>query len=155
MNTVAGFAVLVLVSAAVVGVAAAVPSLHPADESGPIFSVQFVRTGGFAGVHDTLTIGDGMAAYSSRSGSNFNATLTQSEFSSLRDTIITNMGTLQLSVIHPRTGIADYFSYDMTATINGQTTHLSWVDGWASLEPFPQGLQIIQQALQGTIQAHS
>ena len=58
-------------------------------------------------------------------------------------------------MVHPRDGMADFFSYDHTATIGGKTTHLSLVDGRASAEPLPQWLQTIQQALQSIIQANS
>ncbi len=141
---------LVLASAAVAGIALAV---HPAASA---FSVQYTRTGGFAGANDVLTIDDaGRAAYSSRFGGSFNASLTQSELADLKNVLAENLDSVQTSVIHPRNGTADFFSYGLTTTIDGKQAHLSWVDGWASAEPLPPGLQAIQQYLQATIAAQS
>ncbi len=142
---------LVLVAVAVAGVVSVVPSIYPADDSA--FSLQFVRTGGYAGVNDTLAIDErGAVTYSSRFGQSFNATLTQSELSDLRHVLTTSLGSIQSSALHPRSGVADFFSYGLTVTMDGKTTHLSWVDEWATLEPFPSGLQAVQQTLQGIIQ---
>ncbi len=149
MKKVAALVVLVLASAAVAGVALALPG-------NTAFSVQYVRTGGFAGANDVLTIDDmGRVAYSSRFGQPFNASLTQPELASLKSVLAANLDSIQTTTIHPRSGAADFFSYDLNVTIDGKTTHLSWVDGWAAQEPFPAELQSIQQSLQATIQALS
>ncbi len=155
MNASAGFVALALVSAAIVGVAANLPTPYQVSQSGSDFSLQFVRTGGFAGAHDVLTIEQGRAVYTSRFGPGFNVTLTQSELSSLRDALSANILSIPSTVVHPKSGMADFFSYGLNATVGGKTTTVSWVDGWASLEPLPQGLQPILQVLQGIIQAHS
>ncbi len=150
MRKTGALVVLVLASAAVAGVALA---LSPGTAA---FSVQYVRTGGFAGANDILTIDDmGRVAYSSRFGQAFNASLSQPELASLKGVLATNLGSIQTTTIHPRSGAADFFSYDLNVTINGKTTHLSWVDGWAAQEPLPPELQTIQQSLQATIQAQS
>ncbi len=146
MRKAGAFVALVLASAAVAGIALAV---HPASSA---FSVQYVRTGGFAGANDVLTIDDtGRALYVSRFGQSFNASLTQSELTDLKSVLAANLGSIQTGVIHPKSGVADFFSYDLTVTVGGKQAHLSWVDGWASAEPLPPELQTIQQALLATI----
>ncbi len=137
---------LVLASAAVAGIALAV---HPAN---PAFSLQYTRTGGFAGANDVLTVDDmGRVVYSSHFGQSFNASLTQSELAGLKDVLVANLGAIQTGAIGPKSGAADFFSYDLTVSVGGKQAHLSWVDGWASSEPLPPQLQAIQQALQATV----
>jgi hypothetical protein len=48
----------------------------------------------------------------------------------------------------PKDGVADYFSYSLTVTMDGRAHSISWVNEWTLAEPVPKGLGMIV----GTIQ---
>jgi hypothetical protein len=149
MKSATAFAVLVLVSAATIALASFVPLAQDESVSNPVFSVQFVRTGGIYGAHDVLLIdGLGDVSYTSAFGPAFNASLSQDELASLEGTVAANIAAIHPTSIHPKGGAADFFSYGLTVTIGDKTTTLSWVDEWASAEPFPAELHVVQQTLQ-------
>jgi len=137
---------LVLALAAVAGIALA---FHPTSSA---FSMQYARTGGFAGADDVLTIDNmGRVTYSSRFGESFNVSLTQAQLADLKNVLATSLDSVRTSAIPPKSGVADFFSYDLTVDVGGTRARLSWVDGWAAAEPLPPELQAIQQALQAVI----
>ena len=153
MKGTSAYAAAVLASIIVLGFIAVVPLLQPTDGPKSTFSLQFVRTGGFAGTNDTFTVdASGGATYSSRFGPSFNATLSAYEFSHLKQELSTDLARIQPKVFQPRGGAADFFAYGLVVRFGDQTTQLSWVDEWASSEPFPAELHALQQTLQDTIQ---
>ena len=153
MNGTSAFAAVVLASIAALGFIALAPQFQSGVEPTPSFSLQFVRTGGFAGTNDTLTVdGSGGAAYSSRFGTSFNAMLSAFEFSHLKQELSTNLYQIQTEVFQPKGGAADFFAYGLVVKSGNQTTQLSWVDEWASSESLPAELRALQQTLQDTIQ---
>lgn len=144
---------LVAVSIVVLGFAVVLPQLQPSSEPSSSFSLLFNRTGGFAGVDDTLTVNAaGGVTFSSRYGTSLNATLNAFEFSHLKQEVRTYLYKIQPMIFHPRNGSADFFAYRLIVKSGDQTSQLSWVDEWASTEPIPSELRTLQQTLQGTIQ---
>jgi hypothetical protein len=148
------FTVIAILTAATVGLVSVIPLGQSDNVSHPSFSLQFVRNGGIAGAHDVLLIDEsGRVSYTSRFGPSFNASLSQHDLSSLRETLATGISAIQTTSIHPKGGAADFFSYDLTVTIGNKTTTLSWIDQWASSDPLPAGLHDIHLALQSMIQS--
>ena len=155
MRETATFAAVTLVLIAAMGMAAQVHVPQNGGGNDSAFSLQFVRTGGIAGANDVLIVdSSGLATYSSRFGPAFNASLSSSEIHELEQVLNTNLGAIQPGVFHSKSGAADFFWYSLDVTVGGKTTHISWMDEWATSEPFPDGLRAIQQALQGIIQQH-
>lgn len=143
---------IVLVSIVVLGFVALAPQLQPEEGPKSAFSLQFVRMGGIAGTNDTFTVDTlGGATYSSRFGLSLSATLTPYELSHLKQELNTNLGRIEQKVFQPRGGAADYFVYALVVRLGDQAVHLSWVDEWASAEPFPAELRSLQQTLQDAI----
>ncbi len=113
------------------------------------FGLEFHKTGGIAGVNDTLTVrGDGSATVVSRYGDSFNGTVPSVEFSELKQVIARNLDGISPRTLQARAGAADYFGYRLAVTTTAGTTQLLWVDQWAVNGTFPEGLS----ALQGEVQ---
>ncbi len=150
------YATLVLISVAMMGVVAAVPWAGSESEANTSFSLQFVRTGGFAGVNDVLTIDQsGAVSYVTRFGHSFNASMSQSDLVNLKKATVAGLSAIQTNAFQPKNGVADFFTYGLTVTADGKTTQVTWVDPWASSVPLPAELQSVHLLLQTTIQSLS
>ncbi len=122
-----------------------VPPAPPQDD----FRLESSKTGGIAGVNDTLTVrADGSATVVSRYGASFNATVPPVEFSELRQTIAANLNSVSPRTLQAKAGAADYFGYRLSVATGAGTTELLWVDQWAANGTFPQGLSAIQDEVQ-------
>ncbi|MDA4113980.1 MAG: hypothetical protein OK474_08035 [Thaumarchaeota archaeon] len=120
---------------------------HPAAPGG--FRVEYTKTGGIAGVSDTLVIrDDGSATLTSTHGISFNGTVSAAELSELEHVIATNLDGISPTTLQPRSGAADYFGYRLAVTNGTGTTRIVWVDQWAVNGTFPDGLKVIQGELQ-------
>ena len=124
---------------------------HPAAPGS--FRVEYTRTGGIAGVSDTLVIrDDGSATLTSTHGISFNGTVSAAELSELKHVIATNLGGISSATLQPRSGAADYFGYRLAVTNGTGTTRIVWVDQWAVNGTFPGGLKAIQGELQNLME---
>ncbi len=120
---------------------------HPSPNDG--FRLEFAKTGGIAGVNDTLIVrDDGSATLSSKYGVSFNGTVGPVEFSELKQVITTNLDDTAPGTFQARGGVADYFGYQLAVTTDAGTTKLLWVDQWAVNGTFPEGLSVIQGEIQ-------
>jgi hypothetical protein len=120
---------------------------RPAAPGG--FRVEYTKTGGIAGVSDTLVIrDDGSATLTSTYGNSFNGTVSAAELSELKHVIATNLDGISPTTLQPRSGAADYFGYRLAVTNGTGTTRIVWVDQWAVNGTFPDGLKVIQGELQ-------
>ncbi len=74
----------------------------------------------------------------------------RSLFHRYESALAANLGSIQTSAIDPKSGAADFFSQDLTVTIDGKQACLSWV---GSGSPLPPELQNILNSLQYMIEA--
>jgi hypothetical protein len=144
---------LALVFAAAIGIALVMGALayyqypHPAADDG--FRLEFTKTGGIAGISDTLVIrDDGSATLTSTHGVSFDGTVSAAELSELKHVIATNLGSISTTTLQTKAGAADYFGYRLSVTNGMGTTQIAWVDQWAVNGTFPDGLKVIQGELQ-------
>jgi hypothetical protein len=120
---------------------------HPPAQSG--FRLEFTKTGGIAGVNDTLVIrDDGSATLTSKYGVSLNAAVARVELSELKHVIATDLNGISNRTLQARAGAADYFGYRLAVTTDTGTAELFWVDQWAVNGTFPDGLKAIQGEIQ-------
>src|SRR2546426_485722 len=134
MKRAPAYAAVVLVSAVIIGFVFVTPQLQSGKGPSPgsTFSLQYVRTGGLAGVKDTLLVNNsGLATYNSSFGTSFRVSLAPFEFSHFKQVLSANVGSVQPKTLDAKSGAADYFGYGLTVKFDDQTTQLSWVDEWA------------------------
>src|SRR5690606_15834838 len=140
---------LVVAGLAAVGVAIAiaVPMAILAMQGSHELRFEYVKSGGIAGITDRLAFDSGKGTTISFYQSTINTVeerrLSDSQVQKLRQTIA---GSGFFSFDHtylPRQGPADYFSYTLNITMDGRTHSVSWVDGFATAEPVPEGLKDI------------
>ncbi len=136
---------LVVVSAtAMVEAGAGTPTSNGGD-----FWLRYSRSGGIAGVNDTLLIaGDGSVTFTSRYGHSFSGTLGTVEFSELRTVMTANIGKVSPAHLVAKSGAADYFSYGLEVRSEGVSSAVSWVDRWATDGPIPEALVTVQDEIQ-------
>jgi hypothetical protein len=106
-----------------------------------ITGIVWYRSGGFAGLDDTMTIElDGSVALSSRFLGKVEFTLSESEWKAFRD-LISASGFMELdSNYKARSDVTDYFSYELTVETDSTSKKVKWVDEWASESTLPEGL---------------
>ena len=123
------------------------------DASQEITEIAWQRTGGFAGLDETLIIkSDGSTYLSSNILGEKEFTLSESELVSLT-TIIVDSGILKIDASYgPKAGATDFFSYSIRIDSDSKSTRIEWVDDWASKEELPEGLVDIGERLLTIIQ---
>ena len=122
----------------------------------PGLAVEFRKTGGIAGVADTLVISqDGTVVFTSSHSASFSAALRTSDFQELKTTISTNIGAVSNAKYPAKQGAADYFGYELVSHFEGKNLSVAWVDEWATERPIPEQLKQIQNALDKALQLTS
>ncbi len=139
---------LIVVAAAAVLVYSFV--LKPPQE---ITGVVWGRSGGFAGLDETLIIGsDGSAALSSRFLGETEFILAEEEWEEL-GALIEDSGFMEFDATYgAKAGVADYFSYSLTVEMDSTSKQVQWVDEWASKGDLPEGLKEIGEGILDIIQ---
>jgi hypothetical protein len=96
------------------------------------------RSGGFAGLDDTLVIeSDGSVMLSSRFLGEAEFTLSKSEWASVK-ALIEDSGFMELNAVYKaKPNVADYFSYALTVETDSTLKQVQWVDEWASENDLP------------------
>jgi hypothetical protein len=109
--------------------------------SSNITEISWHRTGGFAGLDETLIIKSNRAvSLSSNVQGEKKFTLSKAEWADLT-TMIEDSGILEIDETYgPKAGVADFFTYSMQVKTGSKSKHLEWVDDWASEEEPPKGL---------------
>src|SRR3989475_6988783 len=122
----------------------------------PGLALEFRKTGGIAGIADTLVISqDGTVVFTSSHSASFSAALRASDFQELKTTISTNIDAVSNAKYPAKQGAADYFGYELVSHLEGKNLSVAWVDEWATERPFPEQLKQIQSALGKTLQLMS
>ncbi len=118
-----------------------------------ITGVAWSRSGGFAGIDETLTIGsDGSAALSSRFLGEVEFTLAEEEWEEL-GALIDDSGFMEFDATYgAKAGVADYFSYRLTVEMDSTSKQVQWVDEWASKGDLPEGLTEVGEGILDIIQ---
>jgi hypothetical protein len=144
------YMIIIWVAIAAVAVFAYTSLMNPPQE---ITGVSWRRSGGFAGLDETLTIGsDGSAVLVSRFIMDAEFTLTEVEWEAL-GTLIGDSGFMELDAVYgAKAGVADYFSYSLTVEMDSTSKQVQWVDGWASKGDLPEGLMEIEEGILDIIQ---
>ena len=118
-----------------------------------ITGVAWSRSGGFAGIDETLTIGsDGSVALSSNLLGDTEFTLTDAEWDELV-ALIEDSGFMELEATYgAKAGVADFFSYSLTVEMDSTSKQVQWVDEWASKGVLPEGLAEVGEGILDIIQ---
>ncbi len=118
-----------------------------------ITGVTWSRSGGFAGLDETLTIGsDGSASLSSNFLGDAEFTLTDAEWEELV-TLIEDSGFIELEATYgAKAGVADFFSYSLTVDMGLTSKEVQWVDEWAAKGGLPEILNDISEGILSIIQ---
>lgn len=113
--------------------------------------ITYVRTGGFAGIRDVLTIyQDGTAYLQSRTIGFLEIKLTEEELKAVK-LMLEEMRSLGSLSYGARQGAADFFSHSIVS----DGIEVSWVDQWAAREELPLQLSASQLLLDKLIQEAS
>jgi hypothetical protein len=118
-----------------------------------ITGITWSRSGGFAGIDETLTIGsDGSASLSSNFMGDSEFTLTEAEWEELIS-LIEDSGFLELEATYgAKAGVADFFSYSLTVDMDSTSKEVLWVDEWAAKGGLPERLGDISEGILSIIQ---
>jgi len=118
-----------------------------------ITGIAWSRSGGFAGIDETLTIGsDGSASLSSNFLGDAEFTLTDAEWEELV-ALIEDSGFLELEATYgAKAGVADFFSYSLTVDMDSTSKEVLWVDEWAAKGGLPERLGDISEGILSIIQ---
>ncbi|MEE8354763.1 MAG: carboxypeptidase regulatory-like domain-containing protein [Candidatus Bathyarchaeia archaeon] len=118
-----------------------------------ITGITWSRSGGFAGIDETLTIGsEGSAALSSNFLGDSEFTLTEEEWEGLV-ALIEDSGFMEFEASYgAKSGVADFFSHRLTVEMDSTSKEVQWVDEWASKGGLPEGLEDIGEDILGIIQ---
>ncbi len=118
-----------------------------------ITGIAWSRSGGFAGIDETLTIGsDGSASLSSNFLGDSEFTLTEAEWEELIS-LIEDSGFLELEATYgAKAGVADFFSYSLTVDMDSTSKEVLWVDEWAAKGGLPERLGDISEGILSIIQ---
>jgi hypothetical protein len=112
------------------------------------------RTGGIAGLREDLEIHtDGRAVYESSHFGRAEVTLSGPDLDQLHAVLNEAQFFALAGAYAPRGNAADYFEYAVTVHAAPMPKTVAWVDEWAALDPLPQGLIRLQDAL-GAIVDH-
>ena len=125
---------------------------QPTFPSQSSFPLQYTKTGGIAGLHESLMIeADGAVSFTSRLVS-FTSRIGPIEFSELKDIIAENLDKISPKVIHARPNAADYFGYAISVSTGGKRTEIQWVDDWAAADTIPNELKIVARSIEKVLQ---
>jgi hypothetical protein len=115
-----------------------------AKPSQEIKRIVWRRSGGFAGLDDTVTIeSDGSVALSSSFLGEAEFSLSGSEWEALR-ALVEVSDFMELNAIYrAKSDVADYFSYELTVETDSTSKRVQWVDEWALEGDLPEGLMDI------------
>jgi len=118
-----------------------------------ITGITWSRSGGFAGIDETLTIGpDGSASLSSNFLGDSEFTLTEAEWEELV-ALIEDSGFMELEATYgAKAGVADFFSYSLTVDMDSTSKEVLWVDEWAAKGGLPEMLGDISEGILSIIQ---
>jgi hypothetical protein len=118
-----------------------------------ITSVMWERSGGFAGIDETLEIEpDGSVTLHSNLLGEKEFTLSETEWNQLLSVIENSGFTGFKTSYEPRSGVADFFTYSLAVTRGSSTKRVEWVDEWASESDLPDGLKNIEEHVLSIIQ---
>ena len=111
------------------------------------------RSGGFAGLEETLTIGlDGSVSLTSSFLGDAEFTISDSEWEELV-ALIGDSGFMGLDDSYgAKAGVADFFSYSLTVEADSSSKRVQWVDDWAAEGTLPEGLGEIGEGILEIIQ---
>ena len=118
-----------------------------------ITGVVWQRSGGFAGINETLEIeSDGSVTLSSNLLGGNQFILSETEWNQLLS-VIENSGFTGFEASYePRSGVADFFIYSLEVKKGSSTKQVEWVDDWASESELPEGLKDIEEHILSIIQ---
>ena len=106
------------------------------------------RSGGFAGLEETLTIGlDGFVSLTSSFLGDAEFTISDSEWEELV-ALIGDSGFMGLDDSYgAKAGVADFFSYSLTVEADSSSKRVQWVDDWAAEGALPEGLGDVEEGI--------
>lgn len=116
---------------------------------------EYTKSGGIAGINERITF-ESAASYSGTNVIRFYKDLSVVEKLPSSTDIeaikraISDSRFFEMQGNYPpkQSGVADYFSYSLTITLNNQTHSVSWVDDFASSVPVPEGLGTIAKTIE-------
>lgn len=110
-----------------------------------ITSISWMRTGGFAGLDEAMTIEfDGSVSLSSNLQGEYEFILTEAELTEL-SSLIDKMGFMEFDdTYEARSDATDFFTYSLNVERGSKVKQVKWVDDWATENQLPEGLKDIE-----------
>ena len=137
----------VLLAFSVVSITALFSIYYLVTQSNPtIMGIVWTRTGGFAGLNETLEIeSDGSVTLFSDFIGEKKFSLSKIEWENMIS-VIANTGFDGFEVVYePKAGGTDFFTYSLTVDWDSGMKRVEWVDDWASKKELPGGLKEIKE----------
>lgn len=120
------------------------------NSSRPDLGLLFARTGGIAGFDEKLVLdSEGNATYTDlKTAKAASIILTPAEHWDLH-IFLEQQGLMTISPeeFQPRSNVAEFFSYQLNASVAGEGKAIRWVDSWASRQSIPWPLHQIESRL--------
>lgn len=143
--------ILGIIAAGALLISFVLPPMVVAQQGPSEFKFEYTKSGGIAGINERIAF-ESQASFDSgtkiikfyRDLSVIEKRLSDESAEVVKQAISDN-NFFELDGSYPPkdTGVADYFSYSLTITLNGTTHSVSWVDDFASSVPVPEGLKTI------------
>jgi hypothetical protein len=107
--------------------------------------IEWTRSGGFIGLNEELIIeSDGSMSYSSNPFGDGSLMLTEVELEDLLSQMDEALSTGLDDAYIARSGVADFFQYQLTVRKDSEIETVQWVDSWAAEKTIPNNLEEIQ-----------
>jgi hypothetical protein len=122
------------------------------DSGRPALSLAWVRSGGFAGLNEQLRMAlDGEMTFEDlRAGTKVSSILSPAEHWALFDFLNAHgLAEIVPEDFGAKSGAADFFIHELTASLDGNEKDLRWVDEWAAEPALPTSVIEIQSAVEG------
>jgi hypothetical protein len=109
------------------------------------FRFEYEKSGGIAGISEKITFDSktGVITSDRSTTGRVEKQLSAADIESIKQAI-SQAGFFEMGELYPpKSGVADFFSYSLMVTMDGQNHTVNWVDEWASSAPLPAGLASI------------
>jgi hypothetical protein len=115
--------------------------------------IKWTRSGGFIGLNEDLIIqSNGSVSYSSILFGDGNLILTEDELEDILSQVDEALSIGLDSTYFARSGVADYFQYQLTVRKDSETETVQWVDSWAAEKTIPNDLEEVQNNILSLIE---
>jgi hypothetical protein len=144
---------LLVASIVASGILLASIALPTSAQQSSDFTFEYEKSGGIAGISEKITFDSktGVITSDRSTTGKVEKQLSAASVESIKQAI-SQAGFFEMDELYPpKSGVADFFSYSLMVTMNGQTHTVNWVDEWASATPLPAGLASIVDSIENAL----